>query len=154
MNSISQKIAMFLLVFGVSFTAFSTFTFAAPTDTTVAVEEAIQPPVNAAAGLKASVDDPFGTGADKIKIDAARDGTLQESFLGIINYLLLFLGLLLLVIIIYAGVLIIMSDGEEDAVSKGRKMILYALVGVVIIVLSFTIVNFIADIANGGADTI
>ena len=153
MNSISQKIVVFALLFGCAFLSFSTIALAVPAETTIAVEEAVQAP-NGAANLKASVDDPVGTGAERIKIDAARDGTLYDSFLGIINYLVLFLGLLLLGIIIYAGVLIIMSDGVEDAVSKGRKMILYALVGVVIIVLSFTIVNFIADIANGGADTI
>ena len=144
--SFSQKISLFLLsFFGGLFLilSMSSVSLAIPDDG-VSVE-------NMAQNLTASVEDPFGTG-EKIKPDAARDGDLQTSFVGIINYLLLFLGLLLLIIIIYAGVLIILSDGEEDAVSKGRKMIMYALIGVVIIVLSYTIVNFIADVANGGAD--
>lgn len=101
-------------------------------------------------GMLASIEDPFGTDADSIKPDAAQDGDLRTSFINIINYLLAFLGLVLLVIIIYAGVLIIMSDGEEDAITKGRKMIMYALIGVAIIVLSYTIVNFITDVAQSG----
>lgn len=104
---------------------------------------------NPAAGLKADIDDPFGTG-NQIKIDAARDGTLYESVVSIINYLLLFLGLLLLAFIIYAGVLIISSNGDDEALTKGRTIIIYALVGVIIIVLSYTIVNFITDVATGG----
>ncbi len=142
----SQKVSLFLVsLFGglFLFSLSVQVSLAAPAD-----EIVIQ---NPAENLTSDVSNPFGTG-EKIKPDAARDGDLQTSFIGIVNYLLLFLGLLLLIIIIYAGVLIILSDGEEDAVSKGRKMIMYALIGVVIIVLSYTIVNFIADVANGGKD--
>lgn len=87
-----------------------------------------------------------------IRPDAAQDDeSLQTSIVKIINQFLLFLGVLLLGIIIYAGVIIITSDGEEDGLTKGRKMIVYAVIGVIVIFLSYSIVNWIGGI--GSSDT-
>lgn len=108
---------------------------------------------NPAQYLTADSSDPFGAKRENIGIDAHGDEeNLYDAVTSIINYLLLFLGLLLLVIIIYAGFLIINSNGDDEALTKGRTIIMYALVGVIIIVLSYTIVNFITDAANGGGD--
>lgn len=108
---------------------------------------------NSASFLKADASDPFGAKRENIGIDAHGDEeNLYDAVTSIINYLLLFLGLLLLVIIIYAGFLIINSNGDDEALSKGRTIIMYALVGVIIIVLSYTIVSFITDAANGGGN--
>lgn len=97
--------------------------------------------------LKASAEDPFNV--KDTKIDAASDDTdLASGLISMINRVLTFLGILLLFIVIYAGFLIITSDGKEDAITKGRKMIIYALIGVIVIVLSYTIVNFIGTIGT------
>lgn len=101
-------------------------------------------------GLLASVQDPFGTSKEDIKLDAAKDGDLKSNLITIINYLLLFLGLVLLGIVLYAGVLIVTSNGDSEQVTKGRDIIMYALLGVIVIVLSYTIVNFITDVATTG----
>jgi PKD repeat protein len=75
-------------------------------------------------------------------------GGIRESVIGIINYLLGFLGLVLVIVIIWAGVLMIFSGGDEENVTKGRKIILYAIIGLIIILLSYTIVNFLANITS------
>ncbi len=103
-------------------------------------------------GLLASVENPFGIDT-RIKTDAASEDDLQTSVISIINYLFLFLGLALLVIIIYSGVKIIFSDGDEEAVTGARTTIMYAILGVAVIVLSYTLVDFIANVATGGANT-
>lgn len=104
-------------------------------------------PVSAGDMLKASAEDPFGT--KDTKIDAASDDTdLATGLINMINRVLTFLGVLLMFIVIYAGFLIITSNGEDDAITKGRKMIIYALIGVIVIVLSYTIVNFIGNIGT------
>jgi len=91
---------------------------------------------------------------ETIRPDAAQDDvSLQESIVKIINQFLLFLGILLLIIIIYAGILIITSDGEEEGLTKGRKMIIYAIIGVIIIFLSYSIVNWIGGIGNSDGNT-
>ena len=105
--------------------------------------------VDNSAKLLASVENPFGIDT-RIKTDAASEDDLQTSVIKIINYLFLFLGLALLVIIIYSGVKIIFSDGDEEAVTGARTTIMYAILGVAVIVLSYTLVDFIANVATGG----
>lgn len=58
---------------------------------------------------------------------------------------LVYLYFLMVVIIIYAGFLILTAAGDEDKVSKGKKIILYAVIGVVIIFLAGPLTEFIFD---------
>ena len=90
--------------------------------------------------------DAFGT--DNVRVDAAQDGDLKSSIITMLNYFLGFIGILLVAIIIYAGFIIIVSQGEEDELTKGRTMIVYAIIGVVIIFLSYTIVGFIGGLTT------
>ncbi len=90
--------------------------------------------------------DAFGT--DNVRVDAAQDGDLKSSIITMLNYFLGFIGILLVAIIIYAGFIIIVSQGEEDELTKGRTMIVYAIIGVVIIFLSYTIVGFIGGLTS------
>jgi PKD repeat protein len=73
---------------------------------------------------------------------------LKEKIVDFINYALTFIGILLLIVVIYAGILLIFSNGESESLDKPKKMILYALLGVIVIVLSYAIVNFIANIMS------
>ena len=77
-------------------------------------------------------------------------GGIRETVIEIINYLLSFLGLVLVIVVIYAGVLMIFSGGDDENVTKGRKMLLYAVIGLIIIFLSYAIVSFLANITSGG----
>ena len=71
---------------------------------------------------------------------------LRETLVSVLNYFLGFLGLLAVAFIIYAGILMVTSAGDDEGVTKGRKIILYAVIGIIIIFLSWTIVNFVAKI--------
>ncbi|HID92305.1 TPA: hypothetical protein EYG96_03335 [Candidatus Gracilibacteria bacterium] len=99
--------------------------------------------------LFADASNPFGIDT-RLKADAAKEDDLQTSVISIINYLLLFLGLALLGIIIYNGAMIIFSQGDEQALTDARQAIIYAIIGVAVIVLSYTLVDFIANVATGG----
>jgi hypothetical protein len=54
--------------------------------------------------------------------------------------------------IIYGGVLYVSAAGDEGKIDKGKKIIMYAIVGIVIILLSFAIVNTVLGGAGAGAD--
>jgi type IV secretory pathway VirB2 component (pilin) len=71
---------------------------------------------------------------------------LRETLVSILNYFLGFLGLLAVAFIIYAGILMVTAAGDEEGVTKGRKIILYSIIGIIIIFLSFTIVTFVARV--------
>lgn len=62
----------------------------------------------------------------------------------VIYWLLQFSGIVAIVLIIIAGIRFITSGGDPKRVESGKKMFTFALIGLVIIFLSFFILNFIA----------
>lgn len=65
--------------------------------------------------------------------------------LRIVNFFLGFLGLLAVLMIIYGGVLVVTSAGDPEKAGKGKKILLYAAIGILIILLSFAIVSTVLN---------
>jgi TRAP-type C4-dicarboxylate transport system permease small subunit len=61
----------------------------------------------------------------------------------IIRIILGFLGLILVILILYAGFLWMTSGGNEEKIKKARQIISTAITGLAIVVLSYAIANFI-----------
>ena len=78
-------------------------------------------------------------------------GSLRALVLTIVNFFLLFLGLIAVVIIIYAGFLYVTTAGNQEKVESAKKIIMYVIIGIVIILLSFAIVNTILGAGTGAA---
>jgi cytochrome bd-type quinol oxidase subunit 2 len=79
------------------------------------------------------------------QVAATAGGTLGGNLTTLINYFLGMLGLVAVAFLIYAGVLMVTAGGAEEQVTKARKIIMYAAVGIVIILLSYTIVTFVSS---------
>ncbi len=77
--------------------------------------------------------------------NVAAQGTLGQNVTTLINYALGILGLVAVAFIIYAGILMVTSAGDAEAVEKGKKIITYAAIGFIIIMLSWTIVTFVTS---------
>ena len=77
------------------------------------------------------------------------DGSLRSIVLKIVNFFLTFLGLLAVVMVIYGGFLYVSSAGNEENVGKAKKILLYAAIGIVIIIASFALVNTILGAGTG-----
>lgn len=75
----------------------------------------------------------------------------REFVLNVTNFALGFLGLLAIIIIIYGGFLYLTAGGEPDKAEKGKKSVMYAIIGIVLILGSFAIVNTVLQ-APGGDD--
>lgn len=73
-------------------------------------------------------------------------GDLETTIINIINAVIGVLGLVAVVVIIIGGINYMMSSGEAAKVKKAKDTILYGVIGLVICVLAFAIVNFV--IAN------
>ncbi|MBD3250869.1 hypothetical protein GF380_00095 [Candidatus Uhrbacteria bacterium] len=61
----------------------------------------------------------------------------------IINVVLGFLGILLLVLILYAGFLWMTAGGDSGKVEKAQTMLRNAIIGLIIVVAAFAISNFV-----------
>jgi cytochrome bd-type quinol oxidase subunit 2 len=69
----------------------------------------------------------------------------KQMTVNIINYLLFFLGVIAVVAIVYAGILFLVSGGEAERTARARSTFLYAIIGIIIIVLAFAIVRWVAN---------
>lgn len=86
----------------------------------------------------------FGTEKAE-KINDTAKGSLEDSATSLINYFLGFLGLIAVGFIIYAGILMVTAAGDDDAIGKGKKIITFAAVGIIIIMLAYGIVSWVAN---------
>ena len=68
---------------------------------------------------------------------------LTDSIITIINWVIGVLGLVCVIIIIIGGVNYMTSSGEASKVKKAKDTILYGIIGLVICILAFAIVNFV-----------
>jgi len=64
---------------------------------------------------------------------------------GIINGVLGIIGLMFFILMFYGGFLWLTSRGEEDKVKKSQNIILAAIIGLIIIVGSYAITNFVTS---------
>lgn len=81
----------------------------------------------------------------------AQNQDLRQFIKNVVNFALGFLGLLSVIIVIYGGVLYVTAAGKEEQAGKGKKAITYAVIGILIILSSFALVNTVL-LAGGGTD--
>lgn len=75
---------------------------------------------------------------------------LTASVTSIINAVIAALGIIAVVIIIIGGIGYMTSSGDAGKVKKAKDTILYGVIGLVICVLAFAIVNFVIKNIIGG----
>lgn len=81
---------------------------------------------------------------DQPSLIAAQTGgesDLKSFVLTIVNFILLFLGFICVMFIIYAGFLYITSGTSDDGPENAKKIITNSIIGIIIILASFAIVN-------------
>ena len=84
----------------------------------------------------------FATGSKVDQVDGG--GTdLVADVTNIINMVIGVLGLACVVVLIIGGVNYMTSSGDTGKVKKAKDTLLYAIIGLVICVLAFAIVNFV-----------
>lgn len=76
-------------------------------------------------------------------------GDLNKVIGNAINFVFVVAALLALVFLILGGVKWLTSQGEKEGVNKARETIVAAVVGLVIIFLSYLIVNFVLNLFVG-----
>lgn len=96
--------------------------------------------------------DSFWEKSGCLKGDVATLTCVPALFKQLLNWALFFAGFTALVFIIIGGIRYITSGGDPKQAGAARQIITYALIGLVLILLSIGIVNFLSYIT--GADCI
>lgn len=73
----------------------------------------------------------------------ARD--LPSTIIGVINFLLIIVGVLALAYLVYGGFTYITAGGDENKVDQAKLMIRNAIIGIVVIGIAAAVVNFVID---------
>lgn len=81
----------------------------------------------------------------KFESPLGNNATVDGVLVKIINFLLGLVGLLALLSIIVGGIRIIAAFGKEDAVTQGKKIIFWAIIGLVVVSLAWVIINLVTN---------
>lgn len=69
--------------------------------------------------------------------------SLYNALAGLINFLLIIAGLIAFFFALYGGFMYLTAGGNDANAEKGRKMITNAIIGLVIIFLSYAIIQYV-----------
>lgn len=85
-----------------------------------------------------------GSGGSSSSIcGAVKQDDAPDIIKNVINTILIVLGMVAVIMIVIGGIRYTLSNGDASSVKGAKDTILYAVVGLVIAILSFAIVNFV-----------
>lgn len=89
------------------------------------------------------IQNPLGGGPDQ---------TITSVLKGIINWMLGLVGVIALIALISAGARMIFGFVDEDQVKKAKTTILWAVIGLAVVILSYAIINIVTtEILGAGS---
>ena len=90
-------------------------------------------------------------GAEAAKADGMPEELIGETgvFTRITNTVLYIVGIISVIMLIYGGLRYILSGGDSKKVTDAKNTILYAIIGLIISILAYAIVNFVINSTLG-----
>lgn len=79
------------------------------------------------------------------KVGGSEASSLPATVTSVINILLFVAGLIAVIIIVVGGLRFVTSEGDAASANKAKNSVVYALVGLVLAVLAYAIVNFVLN---------
>lgn len=73
------------------------------------------------------------------------NGTDEGLFKKIVNIMLFIVGAVAVIMLIIGGIRYVTSGGAQDHITSAKNTIMYAIIGIVVSVLAFAVVNFVID---------
>ena len=90
-------------------------------------------------------------GADAARADGMPTELIGDNgvFSRLTNTILLIVGLISVIMLVYGGLRYILSGGDSKKVTDAKNTVLYAIIGLIISLLAFAIVNFVLNSVIG-----
>lgn len=85
--------------------------------------------------------DAIGQGAETSGLQESR--SLEDNITLVTNILLFVIGAISVIVIIIGGIKFVTADGDSGKIKSARETILYAIVGIIIALLAYAIVNWV-----------
>src|SRR5688500_13329016 len=90
----------------------------------------------------------LATQINKNEVSIPKAAADQAQLNGIFTAVLGIAGAICVLFIIIGGLRYVTSQGNADAVRAGREMIIYSIVGLVVVMMSFLIVQLVLGVIN------
>jgi len=69
-------------------------------------------------------------------------------FQNVVTWILIFAGVVALFLIIMSGIKFVTSGGDPKQIDGAKNTLTYAVIGLIVVLLSFTIINFISFVTG------
>lgn len=85
--------------------------------------------------------------------DTSSDANILNNVKNIINVAIAAVGIIAVLVIVVSGQRLVVANGNADKIKQAKNMLLYAVIAVIVALLAFAVVNFVAAAIaeNGGA---
>lgn len=90
-------------------------------------------------------------GLDALSQTGLPQGTPGAFIAKVVSYIMGFIGVVLIVVIIYGGFLYMTSRGNEKQLETAKNVLTYAIVGIVIVFASYIIARFVISALTAGS---
>jgi heme/copper-type cytochrome/quinol oxidase subunit 2 len=95
-----------------------------------------------------------GAAANSPVCNAPEEESAENIVKSVINTMLLVLGMIAVIMITIGGIRYTTSNGDSGQIKSAKDTILYSVIGLVVAIMAFAIVNFVVDaFTSGGAPT-
>ena len=97
---------------------------------------------------------PAGAGAQAAKGNCTPTELIGSNgvFTRITNTVLYAVGIISVIMLIYGGLRYVVSGGDSKKVTDAKNTIIYAIIGLIVAILSYAIVNFVINAIGGGTN--
>jgi hypothetical protein len=98
-----------------------------------------------------ATENPAQAGAEAAKADGMPSDLvgINGVFTKITNTVLFAVGIISVIMLIYGGLRYVVSGGDSKKVTDAKNTIMYAIIGLIISILAFAIVNFVINAVGG-----
>ncbi len=83
------------------------------------------------------------SGVTQVGGSGCTGGDFNKFINNVINILIFIIGAISVIMIVVGGLRYTLSGGDSNSVSAGKDTILYAIVGLVVAIMAYSIVNFV-----------
>ncbi len=97
----------------------------------------------AAINCSGSAVDCISNGKDSVASGTDKDAKLEDQIKIITNVLLFIIGAIAVIMIIVGGIRYVTSNGDSSQTKAAKDTIMYAVIGVIVAILAYAIVNFV-----------
>ncbi len=84
--------------------------------------------------------------------EVGRNTSMRGFILNVLNFFLSFLGIVAIAAIVYAGFLYVTSAVDDGNAEKAKNIIIYATIGILVVLVSYALVNTLIRVAPSGGD--